>query len=512
MTPNAIAFTSILAGLLACMAGAWPALAQEAPAQHSALWGERGELWSPHSRLPDFSFAGYHQGERELPTVQPAANVRDFGAVGDGQTDDSQAFLDAIAATNAGAILIPPGRYLIRQIIRIDKPNIVLRGAGPDRTILTFDRPLETIKPNMGATTGNRPTSNYSWSGGFIWIQGRYNQPHPRPVVANARRGDHTLTVRDTDHLRPGQRVMLQITDDEHKSLLDHLYQGQSDSTDAITRAVRIRMVSRIESIDGNRVTLQRPLMFDVRTEWSPTLSLFEPTVTESGIEHLAFEFPNEPYKGHFTELGYNAIAINSAADCWVRDVRIRNADSGIFLSGMFNSAIGIVIESERTPFRGDTGHHGITMGNDCLLDDFDIGTSFIHDITVSNGASGNVVKNGRGVNLAFDHHKRYPFANLFTNIDVVDGEQMWRCGGGARLGRHTAAWATFWCIRSQRDQSWPRQSFGPDMMNLVGIQTSDPSTTDVDGRWFEAIPPDALEPKDLHAAQLEARLRGSAQ
>ncbi len=485
---------------------------QETGVTHSQLWGVAGEKWTPHSRLPDFSFAGYRQGESDLPKVDQIANVRDFGAAGDGKQDDSQAFLDAIAATDSGAIFIPPGRYLIRQIIEINKPNLVLRGAGPDQTILTFNRPLEVIRPNMGATTSNRPTSNYSWSGGFIWVRGHLNQPHRQNITTNALRGDRVVTVNDATHLQPGQRVIVEVTDDSEKTLLNYLYQGQSDSTEEIKNKVQIQMVSRIAAIDGNQVTLERPLRFDLRKEWSPTIALFEPTVTEVGIEDLAFEFPNEPYQGHFTELGYNAIAINNAADCWVRNVRIINADSGIFMTGLFCTATNILFESQRKPFEGDTGHHGITLGRDCLVDGFEYRTSFIHDVTVSNGASGNVIKNGRGVDLSFDHHKRFPFANLFTNIDVGHGGQMWRCGGGARLGRHTAAWATFWCIRSARDQSWPRQNFGPDMMNLVGVQTSDPSQTNPEGRWFEAISPDSLEPRDLHAAQLEARLRRKAQ
>src|SRR6266853_2204084 len=38
-------------------------------AQYSQLWGDHGEQWSPQGRLPDFSFAGYHSGEKPLPKV-----------------------------------------------------------------------------------------------------------------------------------------------------------------------------------------------------------------------------------------------------------------------------------------------------------------------------------------------------------------------------------------------------------------------------------------------------------
>ena len=39
----------------------------------SDLWGVSGEKWTPQSRLPDFSFAGYHCGETPLPALPPVA-------------------------------------------------------------------------------------------------------------------------------------------------------------------------------------------------------------------------------------------------------------------------------------------------------------------------------------------------------------------------------------------------------------------------------------------------------
>ena len=54
----------------------------------SALWGEAGELWLPGSRLPDFSYAGYHAGEAELPTPEVVLDVTDFGANGQDEEDD----------------------------------------------------------------------------------------------------------------------------------------------------------------------------------------------------------------------------------------------------------------------------------------------------------------------------------------------------------------------------------------------------------------------------------------
>jgi hypothetical protein len=115
-------------------------------------------------------------------------------------------------------------------------------------------------------------------------------------------------------------------------------------------------------------------------------------------------------------------------------------------------------------------------------------------------------VKNGSGVNLSLDHHKRANHANLYCNLDAGNGSDLWRCGGGASLGKHAGAWTTFWGIKTDQPVAWPRNSFGPSMMNLVGLHTQQAQAISEQGKWFEVIDPDQLEPRDLHRAQLERR------
>ncbi|MBI1336605.1 MAG: family 16 glycosylhydrolase [Phycisphaera sp.] len=482
--------------------------AQTDRSRYSMLWGEHGEKWSPDSRLPNFSFAGYHSGEDPLPNVKVAANVRDFGAVGDGGHDDTPAFLDAVKATHAGAILIPAGRYKITQIVEIKKPNVVLRGEGPGKTVLFFPTPLETLRPNPSQTTGGKPTSGYSWGGGLLWINGAVGMDTISPIVNETQRGDRVLQLASPPvGIQTGDRVTVQMTDDADKSLLSHIYSGDPGDTGKINKPITIRFVSRVAKIDGSTVTLERPLRLDIRKQWQPTLRQFKPNVTECGVEDLAIEFPLTPYRGHFSEVGYNGIAINGAADCWVRNVRISNSDSGVYVRGYFCTVDGLVIDSQRPPSGGYTGHHGIDGGTDCVVTDFDIQTRFHHDLSVSGGNSGNVFKNGRGVDMTLDHHKRAPYENLFSNIDLGEGNVTWKCGGGESLGKNSGARETFWNLRAKQNQSWPPRNFGPDSMNLVGVQTDMPSLLEPDGKWFEAIPPDQLQPVELHAAQLNRRL-----
>ena len=473
---------------------------------HSALWGVSGELYDPYGRLPDFSYAGYRFGDTPIPDVSPASSVTDFGADGSDDLDDTEAFRAAIEATESGAILIPAGRFIISDILWIEKPGIVLRGDGSDRTVLHITKALEDVRPNMGATTSGQATSNYSWSGGFIWVRGGYESTARLAISEPARRGDRSVRVEHPEGLKPGGRVLIEQRDDEQGTLMKHLYGGDPGDTRKLTRTLETRFLARVESIEGQVVTLNRPLRWDVRGEWSPTIREFSPRVHDVGVESLAIEFDAVPYGGHFSELGRNAIAFNGTSDCWIRDVRTLNCDSSIFFTGMHGSIDGLVVESDRKLHGNARGHHGVTLGLDNLLTNFEFRTHYIHDITMTRLSAGNVIKNGSGVNLSLDHHKRANHANLYCNLDAGDGGDLWRCGGGASLGKHAGAWTTFWGIETRRAVSWPRASFGPDMMNLVGLHSSEAESKSEAGKWFEVVEPQQLEPRDLHAAQLKRR------
>lgn len=485
--------------------------ATSAPAQQSELWGVAGDRHDPAGRLPDFSFAGYHRGEKPLPEPGPAqVSVRDFGAVGDGKTDDTAAFQKAFDEAGGKTIAVPPGRYVITGFIDLRQRGTVLRGDDPARCVLYFPRSLEDVKPNPGHTTSGRPTSNYSWSGGFVRIRGRFDSATPARITADAGRGSTVLHVDSPDALRLGDQLRLQQSDTPDNTLAEHLYDNDPGKLDNVNGRTGVTWIVRITAIDADakKITIDRPLMCDVQLRWNPVLRSAASTAEEIGVENLTFEFPVTDYQGHFTELGRNAIAFDNTRNCWARRIIIRHADSGIFIRGYNNTLADITLASDRRMDRTNTtGHHGIQIGGaDNLLTGFEFETHFIHDLTVSSGACGNVFCSGKALDLSLDHHRRAPFANLYTDIDAGLGRDLFRSGGGAALGRHSAAWTTLWNIRTDRPQTWPA-GWGPDRMNLIGVTTDGPSFTSVNGRWFEAIQPAELQPANLYEAQLQRRL-----
>lgn len=97
----------------------------------------------------------------------------------------------------------------------------------------------------------------------------------------------------------------------------------------------------------------------------------------------------------------------------------------------------------------------------------------------------------GSGTDLCFDHHKRAPYDNVFTDIDLGAGTRMWKSGGGADLGRQCGACGTFWNIRAKQPQKYP-PGFGPPTLNLIAVQPGAKSLSETTGR---SLAPHAHQP-----------------
>ncbi len=476
------------------------------PENTSHLWGKDGERWRPAERLPDFSHAGYRAGDEPIPKVPVVANVKDFGATGDGVTDDSRAFLEAIKTTSNGAILIPAGRYLITRPLLIGKSNLVLRGESRDSTVLYFPRTLKQAfkKGKDGGPTG------WSWGGAWIWAnpdlrRGDSNAPvwhrgeRLAEVTKIALKGQTWIKVSDTRGIEPGQMVRL-IQHESDGSLALSMHAGHPLRGRCIIDTPGFQTINwllEVTRIEGKKVHFDRPLRLDVKPEWKAQLFEAVIEIEEVGIEHLTIEFPVRPYPGHHNEPGANAISLGHAYNSWVRDVAILNADNGIFFwYARYCTAQNVVIA-------GRAGHYGFNLGGaqDSLVTRFRIENRNIHDTSLSNMANGNVYSWGKGRNINFDHHRGAAFQNLSSRIHVGLPNRLW-VSSATKTGHYTAAHETYWNIRPRAEirrlETWPAQ-------NIIGrIGRSEKARSDQLDRWLEHV--DKLEPEDLHLAQWHRR------
>ncbi|MGW6774903.1 glycosyl hydrolase family 28-related protein [Streptomyces sp. NPDC055037] len=468
------------AGAMATGLTGTAAAGERRPPRTSALWREFATSPYAHPQIPYVGRAGRGAGARGLPRYPVVADVRAYGAQGDGSVDDAPAINRALAAAaerGGGTVSIPPGTYRIDDVIRIAHSGVVLRGAGSDRTKLYATRSLTEVIGPYGSRYGG-DKSSWSWAGGLIWLcpQERWDtlttaikardwpfegwtgnardEWRTLTAVARGKRGDRSVTVRDASRLRRGQFVLLQLADDADHTLLEHMA-GGGPGAEAYDWAAMTKLTSyvpyewpvRITAVHGREVTLERPLPLDVRPEWDPRFTTSVTPLTGSGVEGLTLEAIETPQSPHLLDKGYNGVAFQCAYDCWAEDVVVRHVDNGFGLIGASACTL------RRTRVAGRGSHHPYYCregSHDNLIEDFVIerrtvptpaGTQ-LHGINVEGLSSYNVWSRGRMEMGTFDTHRGMPFANVRTEITVSnDGRHGGDAIAGPLYGARFAHW-----------------------------------------------------------------------
>ncbi|MBW2522796.1 MAG: hypothetical protein JRI23_01410, partial [Deltaproteobacteria bacterium] len=484
-------------------------IAAPAPAQTSQLWGDAGERFDPTGRLMEWCYAGYHAAEAPIPDLSPTVSVTDHGAVANDSSNDTAAFAAAIdAASGGGVVSVPAGRFIIRDKLTLTD-GVVLQGAGRGVTILDIPLSLTDVYGNPGLDGGG--TSTYSFGQAFIEVRGSYPNTVLADVTTNALRGDLQIEVSATDQLAVGQWIRI-VQTDVGGDLMDRLHSDLMEAGPDTYGDRGMHFHTRVTAISGTTVSIDRHLPVDIDTAWSPEVLEFDPNRSEIGVEHLTIEFPLTSYPGHFDEQGYNAIDFFRAVNSWVRDVEILNGDYGVNVRNSFFVTVQDVI-LDTTGDRGSiVGHHGLNNGHggDNLFVDFDIRTTFQHDLTNEWYATGIVFSRGRGDNLRMDHHCAAPYQTLWTELDTGLGTTPFVSGGRSDRCPHTASYDTLWNIRAAADMDLPADDYGP-RMNFVGFQTAATTASSPYDWWFEDIEPGALQPANLWEAMCERRFPSSA-
>jgi hypothetical protein len=165
-------------------------------------------------------------GAQQAAPARGTRSVADFGAVGDGKTDDTGAFqraMDAVAAEGGGVVSVPAGRYLIATHLVIPR-SVTLEGLwrAPATVDAYHDPASPRGDPLLGgsvllavegagdekATPFIRMNTNSTLKGVTIFYpnQTRTNPPIPYPWTVQSAAGDNMAIV-DVLMVNPYQAV-----------------------------------------------------------------------------------------------------------------------------------------------------------------------------------------------------------------------------------------------------------------------------------------------------------------
>lgn len=493
------------------------------------------EILKPDSDvyLPDYSYAGYMWGEKKLPDLKPTLKVTDYGAVPNDGKDDTEAIRKALedAKTKQGTVVLhfPAGRFILSHILFIERSDFVLQGSGSGRdgTTLYCPKPLEEmdighlfkglkayLEKNKKKGHGGGAFSFFAWSGGVLWTRvPRGHEEKSKAVkILSGKRDGHTIELESAMDVKPGDIVEVQWFNREGvmSSLLKHIYGDYKQYEMQVGKRLwqnkdkpKLKIPVTITAVNGKTLTTKEPLLHDIRPEWTPTLKK-KMHLQNVGFEHFKLEFPKAEYRGHHCEAGYNGLCLHSLAHSWVRNVHFVHADSAVLVTGCKNMTI-----------------HGVqTVGRKChynikystsygiLSTNFKLDSKAHHNPSFNTGSKLCVFSGGSVKTGYLDQHKGMNHMNLFDDIAVEIGTQVFKSSGNPYWGPRAGLYNTFWNIRLQKASSGASMK-GGNQARLVGFMgpKSSYKLKYEPNAYIEGTNKEGIAVPSLYRYQLEKRL-----
>ncbi|MCF7848334.1 MAG: cadherin domain-containing protein [Kiritimatiellales bacterium] len=513
----------------------------ESAAEYSQLWGANGELWdnsypsnSISGRIADGSHAGYQGGDVPIPFYPVSVVVTNYGAIPNDGIDDSVAIQDAIDAcpTNTGgAVYIPEGTFNITNTLLLSSPNVVLRGAGTERTVLRVENGI----------TG-------------VLMEGEVSK-QGLSQVKDFQRGDKQIENNAlSGNAQVGDLVYMMVyLSSAHNSAYSNLLEQCVGGIQIpqFLGSVSCKMYGKVTNVSGSVVSLDRPLEYSYQrpmlngTDKKWGLGIVRPHLHDSGIEDLTITYdPDYPYAKHFNgtapgpdyeeDTESHAIYLKGCVNCWARNLQIKEACEAVSVYGenVQCTISDITLEATRmsqsefplqsgldydyamqfdTPLESNywdvQAHAGVQLaGSHMLAERINMKYAALHGLTI-NATANSVFSDIKCFDASMDHHRQNGSRNLWTQIDAGLGRMFWLSSGLNVDGIQCGAWETFWNIDSTLEQDFPSwapngNAFCRGYINIVGIKTLADPVTDAAPRWFEAdIGPGELGQPNLYEA-----------
>lgn len=254
----------------------------------------------PAARSHDWSYTGVIGGIPNITnvctTLSPGATAAQIGTA-----------FDACAVAGGGVVELTEGTYSAASLggtIILNGINTVLRGAGPDKTIL------------QGGTIINM------FSG--------FQVSHGANITAGGTKGSFTITVDSTLNLAVGRMIELDREDDP-TLVTGPTYGGTRNIT----------QVNVITNIAGSVLTLRNPLFYDFSTGTPKIKYYYSGNDKFTGVENLKLDHGGAAAAG---------MLISYCDSCWVKNVDSSNPGAYHF----------IVTATSNMEFRENFIHGGV--------------------------------------------------------------------------------------------------------------------------------------------------------
>jgi mannan endo-1,4-beta-mannosidase len=495
--------------------------------------------------LHDFSYAGYHQGTKEVPDIQhniidvtlPPYNADNTG--NSYATLAIQKALDDVGRSGGGVVYLPSGIYKVNPgtgetALRMSYSNTVLRGAGSDSSFIyndaTFMRQKNIIWMMGDWCTWSTPVGTTTKLRSDLLYPTRVI---PVESVAGFKSGDNII-------LRSGETAAF---------IEEHGMAGIW--TDWATRVMFHRTIDSVD-VEKKLIYIDSPTRYFMKLRDNARIYHAKAHITESGIEYLSIGnrqndkngWGEEDYTiqgtGAYDAHASHAILVKYAQNCWVRNVNTykpgTNTEDIHLLSNclLLEQSRGVTVDScffQKPQYEGGggNGYMFTLQSNDCLIKNSRANHSRHNYDFKFPYSNGNVIHNCIAENSKYssDFHMYLSMSNLFdvTTVDKDYLESTFRPWGGTVIHGYSSTQSVFYNTiglnyHPNRDYIIESRQFGHGY--IIGTSGAaekvklDPVGGTINGYSYNTAPRDWAEgigtgyemvPQSLYLDQLDRRL-----
>ncbi len=469
---------------------------------HAQTWRSKlyPDNWQPPSAsdfyrdmlIQDFSYAGYHRGEKEIPVkAQLLLDVTKppYNADNTGKQDVTailqKAINDAGRQMQGGTVYLPKGTYKVSPLadnnycLRIENSHVVLSGSGAGETLI------------YNSSTNMRGKVIITVTSGTSWAKTGENK---RQIVKDLMGPATIIRLQSTNGFKAGDIIIVRNYIDNDWIEKHKMLQYWKDKGSDLGGLLYCREIVAVNH-QTNELTIDIPIRYALEMKHGACVYKAPVMLTEVGVEHLSVGNQQSFTKGGWSEEDYHeekngsyqshnswAISMAQVNNGWIRNVSTYQPEGNT--SGAHLLSNGIKVTQTKNvsilnckfgyPQFGGGGGNGYMyriMGNETLLQDC-ISDFNRHGFVMSQmAASGNVFlrctdrNSGRQTGLqgyqktngiGSDHHMHFSQSNLFDQCLVENSyfAAGWRQWGGSTIHGLTGTHSVYWNLTSNGSQA----------------------------------------------------------